>query len=339
VSPSLDEQAVQVAGLLTVPDRGGAGLPRRLGDADAWLVQCGPARIVLKLGRSEQDEADVTWEHDYLRRLAGSGFPASVPVPAFDGRSWVQVDGRVWAALSFLPGRPLVAQSDPDMAAAGALVARYHQAARTIPLVGQRPTAAELMNLIEATRWDHLRAALGDVGKVGRLLAMLMNLESDLRRLKFAEIEHLVIHGDPTNDNLIVDGSPPRVVGLIDFGSAHVAPWIFDLAAGLWRSGRPDPNGVAHDPERIRRFVVGYHGVSPLPRVLARAIPLLMEARGYQLISRRVRRLPPQAAGAPMPSVLDALVRTEWLRAHRDEIDDVILGALAGERPEDDRDG
>src|SRR5205807_2370183 len=84
-------------------------------------------RLVLKRGRPEQDEADVTWEHDYLRRLAEAGFPASVPMPALDGQSWVCVDGRIWAVLSYLPGHPLASASSPDMKAAGAFLARYHQ--------------------------------------------------------------------------------------------------------------------------------------------------------------------------------------------------------------------
>jgi Ser/Thr protein kinase RdoA (MazF antagonist) len=328
---TLDEQAAQVAGLLAGPCEMGWGAPRRFGAGDAWLVTRGGERLVLKLGRSEQDEADVTWEHDFLGRLAGTGFPASAPVPAFDGRSWVRSDGRIWAALTYVPGRPLVSDRDPDMEVAGAALARYHQAARTVPLPAQRPTAAELMRLHELTRWDNLRVALGDVSKLGQFDAWLWSMENSLRRLKYAELEHLVIHGDATNDNLIVEGTPPRIVGLIDFGSAHVAPWPVDLAAGLWRSGRPDPNVVEYDPDRISRFVAGYHRVSPLSRQIARAIPLLMEARGYQLISRRVRRLPLDHAGGPLPSVLDALRRSAWLRAHGDDLDDVIKRALARE--------
>jgi len=323
----LDEQAGRVAGLLTDPGGAGCEVPHRFGSTDAWLVQRGSERLVLKLGRSEQDAADVTWEHDYLARLAGTGFPASAPVPAFDGRSWVRSDGRVWAALTYVPGRPLVSGHDPDMAAAGGFLARYHQVARTLPVTEQRPTAAELLHLRAATRWDYLRTALGDAGTLGRFTVMLESLEAGLNTLKYAELEHLVIHGDATNDNVIVDGTPPRVVGLIDFGSAHLAPWICDLAAALWRSGRPDPNGVAYDPERLRQFVVGYHRVSPIPSALACAIPLLMVGRGVQLISRRVRRLPQGSAGMPVPAVLDALVRTEWLHAHRADLVEVIADA------------
>jgi Ser/Thr protein kinase RdoA (MazF antagonist) len=335
---ALDEQAARVAGLLTARDGATWAALRRLGVGDAWLVRRGVERLTLKPGRTEQDETDVTWEHDYLRRLAATGFPASATVPAFDGQSWVCLEGRIWAALSYLPGQPLGSEPAPDMAAAGAFLARYHQAARTIPVPGQRPTAAELSQLDALMHWQNLRTALGDVVKLGMVNGMLFTVESGLKGLEYAALERLVIHGDATNENLIVDGSPPSVVGLIDFGAAHVAPWPVDIAAALWRSGRSNPDDVAYDPDRIRRFVVGYHRVSPLPRAIAGAIPLLMEARGLQLICRRVRRLPQGPSGGPVPSVLDALARVKWLRGEREELAYIITCAVRDTHVETGRD-
>ena len=116
---------------------------------------------MLKRGRPEQDPADVAWEHDHLRRLQETGFPASVPIPAFDGQSWAQVDGRIWATLTYLPGRPLASEPEPDMEAAGAFLARYHRASATGL---HRRAAAHILRplrLREVTPWDTLRAALG----------------------------------------------------------------------------------------------------------------------------------------------------------------------------------
>lgn len=326
----LDEQAVRVAGLLQGWQGAQAPVVRRFGATDAWLVSRGDAQVVLKRGRSEQDEADVTWEHEHLHRLAGAGFPASVPLPAFDGQSWVRADDRIWAALSYLPGRPLVAEQAPDMEAAGALLARYHQAARIAPLATQRPTAAGLTQLDDVMPWRPLRAALGDVSKLGAFVAHLQNLETSLKHLGYSDLEHLVIHGDATNDNLIVDGKPPHIVGLIDFGSAHRSPWIFDIGAALWRSGRFDLDGVEYDPGRIQRFVAGYLGEAPIPRRLAWAIPLMMHARGLQLIYRRLRRLPSGQPVAPMPDVLLTFDRLTWIRKHADDLEEGIGEALKG---------
>ena len=331
---TLDEQAAYVAGLLRNDDGVVAEPPCRFGTAIAWLVRRGPERLVLKRGRPEQGEADVAWEHDHLRSLAAAGFPSSWPVPAFGGQSWVRVEGRIWAALSYLEGQPLVSQPAPEMAAAGAFLARYHRVVRRIPAPEQRPTAAGLGQLRAVTPMDRLSAILGDSDSFRRYLALLDDLEAGLGSLEYDRLEHLVIHGDATNDNLIVDASPSRIVGMIDFGGAHVAPWPADLAAALWRSGRPDPEVIEYDSDRVWQYVAGYHREAPLLPELARAIPLLMQGRGLQLLSRRARRLPPDQPIAPSPYAQVTLHRAEWLHAHRAELVDLVAGVLA-EEPSD----
>jgi Ser/Thr protein kinase RdoA (MazF antagonist) len=325
----LDTQVSRLTRLLGATAGVRLTVVRRLGTADAWLLRRGCALLVLKRGRPEQDEADVTWEHDYLRRLAHSGFPAPVPVPTFDGQSWTRLEGRIWATLTYLPGRSLAAEPAPDFEAAGGLLARYHHAARSVPVDEQRPTAASISRLRELTPWDRLRDALGSVDALDRFTRLLHDLAAGLGELQYDTLEHLVIHGDATNDNLMVAGDPPGIVGLIDFGSAHRAAWPLDLAAALWRSARPDPESIEYDPRRVARFIVGYHRESPLSPRVARAIPLLIQARGLQLISRRVRRLPPDRPTAAIPDVTLALSRAEWVHGHRDQLIATTATALA----------
>jgi Ser/Thr protein kinase RdoA (MazF antagonist) len=305
-----------------------AAVEGRFGGADAWLLVTGSAHLVLKRGRPEQDEADVTWEHDHLRRLQETGFPAPAPIPAFDGESWTRLGDRIWAALTYLPGRTLASEPDPDMEAAGAFLARYHRAARQVPVKRQRPTAAGLARLRQVTPWDRLRAALETTESLGLYARLLDDLEAGLRDLQYESLEHLVVHGDATNDNLIVDGAPPRIVGFIDFGSSHLAPWPADIAAALWRSGRGIDTDVGLEPDRVTRFVRGYHRESQIPRNLARAVPLLIQARGLQLISRRVRRHPPGQPVPVFPDVALTLARTSWVHDHRQDLIAAVEDAL-----------
>ena len=324
---TLDEQAAQVAKLLTSTTGTALETPRRFGTAEAWLARSGSDLLVLKRGRPEQDQADVAWEHDHLQRLQEADFPTSVPVPAFDGRSWARVDGRIWAALTYLPGRPLASERDPDLEAAGAFLARYHRAARRVSTREQRPTASGLSRLRADMPWDPLRAALGSDDALGRFAGLIEDLEAGLRELQYETLEQLVIHGDATNDNLIVDGTPPRIVGLIDFGAASLAPWPADIAAALWRSARAVDSDIALDLNRVTRFVRGYHRESPIPSHLARAIPLLIQARSLTLISRRVRRLPSLPVAA-LDSITLTLTRTLWVHEHRHDLSAAIDAAL-----------
>jgi len=323
----LDGQLAHAVGLLRQLDGMPIVVVERLANADAWRLRRGSDLLVLKRGRPEQDEADVTWEHDHLRRLQSTGFPASVPVPAFDGRSWVQVDGRIWATLTYLPGRPLVSEPDPDMEAAGAFLARYHRASRQISTAEQRPTSSGL-RLRDVTPWGTLRAALGSAEALSLFDALLEDLEAGLRDIQYTALEHLVVHGDPTNDNLLVDGTPPTIVGLIDFGAASLAPWPADIAAGLWRSGRVAESGVEYDPDRIGRFVRGYHREAPIPPSAAAAIPLLIQARGLALISRRVRRFGPVLPDGVPDYITITLARTAWVHDHRHDLAAVVDTAL-----------
>src|SRR5262249_5547611 len=120
----------------------------------------------------------------------------------------------------------------------------------------------------------------------------------------------LVIHGDPTVSNVVVDGAPPAVAGLIDFGSASHEPPLADVGFGLWRSGRPGPAAVAPAPApggRPRGRV--HRRRPPAPRAGPAAVCVYMRARGLQLIVHHLgtgedlrlalRRVAALAAGQP----------------------------------------
>jgi transposase len=162
-----------------------------------------------------------------------------------------------------------------------------------------------------------LRAALGGAAGVRRFREHLERVQHELASLGHAAAPRLVIHGDPTTGNVVVDGAPPAVVGLIDFGAAyHEAP-LADVGFGLWRSGRPEPGAVAVDPARVHRLVAGYHGVRPLDaRAGPAAICAYMRARGLQFIvhnlgggdlSLALRRVEALAAGQPAPEAAIAV--------------------------------
>jgi Ser/Thr protein kinase RdoA (MazF antagonist) len=249
-------------------------------------------------------------------------------VPAFDGQTWARIGNRIWATLSYLPGRALASEQNPDMEAAGAFLARYHRAARSVPMPGQRPTSAPLPRLRAVTPPDPLRRSLRSAGAQGRFARLLDDLEAGLRAIQYESLEHIPIHGDATNDNLIVEGDPPTIVGMIDFGSASLAPWLTDLAAALWRSGRAIDTDVGYDLDRVTRYVAGYHRESPIPKRLAQAIPLLIQGRGLQLISRRVRRLESRHVAADPPRLGLTLARACWAHDHRQDLLAAIATAL-----------
>jgi Ser/Thr protein kinase RdoA (MazF antagonist) len=175
----------------------------------------------------------------------------------------------------------------------GDLLARYHVAAAGVRMDARRPTrvpVAELAAAVGAVPEARLRAALGGSEGVHLFRQHLERVHAELAALGHASAARLVIHGDPTITNVIVDGEPPAVTGLIDFGSAYHEVPLADVSFGLWRSGRPGPEAVAVDPARVQRLVAGYHRVRPLdPRSAPAAVCTYMRARGLQLILHRLR--------------------------------------------------
>ena len=119
--------------------------------------------------------------------------------------------------------------------------------------------------------------------------------------------------------SLLVDGEPPTIVGGIDFALTHREAPIADLAFGLWRSGRPEPQALVVDPARVAAVVAGYISRRALPAGTVQALPTYLKARGLQLIIRATR------AGAVDCSV--QLERVGVIAAQQDELE-VVLNRL-----------
>jgi Ser/Thr protein kinase RdoA (MazF antagonist) len=292
----------------------------------AWLVDWQGTRAVLRQLATPAATpypcaatAQVAWLHDFLARLAGLGFPAPAPLPAFGGGSWARTGGALWEIVSFIPGQVVGWADQPGIEEVGELLARYHAAVRRIAPSGQRPGAlplAEALLVLLSPRLDavpisaELKAVIRH--EAGRLAGEL----SDASGLAG---ERLVIHGDFTNHNVIADGVPPRVVGVIDFALAHSETPLADIGYGLWRSGRPCQEACRVDPSRASRFLRGYARVARVSAEQAGAIPRYLRGRGLQMIAKRV------LAGRAETSML---AQVRWVSANADALADALASAV-----------
>jgi Ser/Thr protein kinase RdoA (MazF antagonist) len=101
-----------------------------------------------------------------------------------------------------------------------------------------------------------------------------------------------VIHGDLTNHNVVVAGSPVGPVAAIDFANAYVEATLADVAFALWRSGRPFQAADTFEVRRVADYVAGYHERRPLSERDATAIVVYLRARGIQIMVKQARRHP-----------------------------------------------
>ena len=258
-----------------------------------WTAVAGGRPAVLHGYPAHRTAQDVAWEHVFLARLAATGFPAPRPLDAFGGRSWMVAEGTVWGLVSFLEGRVLDWAPRPDIREVGALLARYHAASARVRMDVPRPSRVPLADLAAAAGAvspARQEAALGGAAGVHLFRRHLERLQQELAALVHASAARIVVHGDPTTTNVIVEGEPPAIAGLIDFGSAYHEVPLADVGFGLWRSGRSEPAAAAVDPARVQRLVAGYHDVRPLdPASAPRAIRTYMRGRGLQLIVHHLR--------------------------------------------------
>jgi Ser/Thr protein kinase RdoA (MazF antagonist) len=232
---------------------------------------------------------DVGWVHQHLDRLAHTGFRASRPVDRLAGDRVGEFDGAVWETLTYLPGRIAGWSKRPSMGVLGGFLASYHDATDGLPTGGQRVPAYPISSV------------LSDVDGIARRVPVPERvaftdaceaLAAGLLAIDHKQAPRSVIHGDLTNHNVIVAGSPVGPVAAIDFANAYVEATLADVAFALWRSGRPFQAAETFDVHRIAAYVAGYHERRPLSEREAAAIVVYLRARGIQIIVKQAARHP-----------------------------------------------
>ncbi len=288
----------------------------------AWLVSWQGTPAVLRQSPGPAD--DITWLHAVLTRLAELAFPSPCPLPVFGGRSWITSADVLWEVVSYLPGHVIGWDDQPPMEEIGALLGRYHAAARQAGTAGQRPGALPLSRVPTILLSPHLEAAGVTPGQASAIQRLARQLDHDLNHSSALTSERVVIHGDFTNHNVIANGTPPRASGVIDFSGAHAETPLADIAYGLWRSGRPYQEAHHLDFDRARRFLRGYASTTAVSAAQAKVIPVYMYGRGLQMIAKRI------GAGRPDTGML---AQAQWLRTNAGAIGAALTEAVSQARP------
>ncbi|HEV2249153.1 MAG TPA: phosphotransferase [Candidatus Limnocylindria bacterium] len=249
---------------------GGPGRP--------WSIHYGADRAILRwndasrwraFGFSDDEAiASIEWLHAFLRDLAYTGFVAPRPMDDLGERSIAIAEGGIWELLSRVPGRAM-GWSDDEIFEAGALLARFHAAAMSLPNRPQRPGAQPFASCEPA----HPDAQ-----------AIRTAFVHELADLDLRSTTRGVIHGDATQSNVVRTAS--GTFHLVDYAIAYADYLLADIGSALWRNARRSPDAISYDAARAARFVGGYDSVRPLGRGASRAIVSFMKGRGLQLLHR-----------------------------------------------------
>lgn len=245
------------------------------GPGRPWLVRYGPQQAILRSSDPRRFKrstfspdlalASIEWLHDFLRDLAATGTVAPAPAADLGGGSIAVIDGVIWELLTFVPGAP-IGWTDAEMIEAGRALARFHEASAAVPGRAQRPGSARM----QESRPEH-----PDAGPVAAYVETALAAA--------AEPPPLVIHGDATQANMVVDAG---TFHLVDFALAYREAPLGDVGSALWRNARSEPDSIGYEPRRVALFVRGYASVRPQPAAAGHAIVTYMLARGLQLQHR-----------------------------------------------------
>lgn len=215
-------------------------------------------------------------------RQASPGRPElAVPelLPAADGRDgWQGPDGSLWRALTYLAGTrtPLILEGLDHAQEVGWAVGRFHALLQDLdparledPLPGFHHTPTYLK------AYDTLRARKPlPPSPKARYAARCIEARRSLAGVLAAardrgELPVRLIHGDPKVDNVLLDETSGRAVGLVDLDTVMPGLALYDLGDALRSLGNPlgeetrDWERVRFAPEVAAAFLHGYREGAP----------------------------------------------------------------------------
>lgn len=202
----------------------------------------------------EQGPAGAAAELRLLGELCRAGIPSTLPVLPIAEGVGVTHEGKPFALYRWIAGRDLCLGqvSAAHLERLGEVLARLHLATSAVtPLPAGRFGADGLrgrLEVIAAQGRDEHRAA------GAKIASKLAEYEGQ----RDPTIPHGVIHGDLFRDNVL--WSETEIAALLDFESACMGPFVYDLMVCVWAWCYT----AALQAERVSALFAGYCSVRPL---------------------------------------------------------------------------
>ncbi len=257
--------------------------------APKLVAACASGNYLLKRRELQGAQIDVvrytSRVHQYALR---QGVPCARLMTTIEGEPLLIEGPFVYEVQEFVQGHRYTHRHD-QAAAAGAALARFHTAmvgfegarASAPPSYCRNPRVHLALQKLESSTADASRRAL------------CSSLAARYERAATHAWPALacVTHSDYHPGNVLLDGA--RVVAIIDFDSARVAPVVSDLANAALQFGVPPI--VGNDPSTweprfnehcLRALVRGYRGERTAPKGTSDAIaPLMIQAAIQEVVN------------------------------------------------------
>lgn len=224
------------------------------------------------------------------KHLQAHGMVTPRVVPTATGALWVEHEGEVWRALTFLEGRTLDSISSPQIAReAGALVGRFHRA------------TASLVHRFEFGRsgvhdtphhLTKLRLALhGTDPHVSATEPVAQAILEHAERLEtLPELPQRLIHGDLKFSNLLFDDELANGIALLDLDTMAQGILAHEMGDAFRSWCNPSGENIEasrFDPEIFAFAVSGWaHEIGPISKIEQDTLVLGTETIALELACR-----------------------------------------------------
>ncbi len=201
------------------------------------------------------------------RRLADQGVVTPELVVTDEGQTWVEYEGEIWRALTYIPGVSHEFVTDAGMAReAGGITARFHSALAQFDYQHKfsrgnvHDTARHLDSLRTALAQHHDHFAYSRVAKMAAELLRASDRLVDLSGLPLRQA-----HGDLKISNILFDDED-HAFCLIDLDTLAEMSWPLEMGDALrsWCNPRPeDERAAALDLCFMEAALAGYNEHAP----------------------------------------------------------------------------
>lgn len=246
-----------------------------------FLLETEPGeRWVVKVTSPEEPDAQLAFESTLLDTLGGR---TDLPLPALRPTTsgdrilrWPAAKGDPWRirVVAYLPGRVFADVRPRTPALFRDLGRRAAELSlRLADFDGSHPERGDFVWALDNA---------GDVMDAGRALHpsegrdLVARAATGFREVRTAVdgLPRQLVHGDLNDHNLLV-GPDGRISGILDFGDAHTAPAVFDLAIAIAYAVLEEADPL----QAAAHIVAGYHAVRPLSETELDVLFPLVRAR------------------------------------------------------------
>jgi homoserine kinase type II len=251
-----------------------------------WLIEDGRGqRYVLRRHRLNAEISRIEFQLALQQHLTNHAFPASAVVEtASHLRFAIDDDGVPWVLFIYVAGHEYDFERPQQVTEAARSLAHFHLITESFQWEGPGPeykvpirqcwanATQDLLELAELLEGDTAKDELAYLS--GWWQSVLK--EWPLERLDTLPSGWL--HGDFHGRNLAFDGD--QVAGLFDFDDVDTGPYVYDLAAGLFKFGRDARGSLSIRPDFARMFIDGYETLRPISQEERAGLPVMV-AMGY----------------------------------------------------------